>query len=116
MSDNKRFEVIEVDEYYNLININHDKKFHSYSLKALEDLLNELEVEKEAWKTTSCNSMNTFSVLSMDCQIVQEAIWDLEKELRYNNRCPIQNTNTEKLLEDLKKKFNDLNKHRIGKY
>jgi len=45
------------------------------------DFLNRLEEEKENWKMSSCNSMNTMSVLSMDSQIVLEEIIKLEKEV-----------------------------------
>ena len=46
----KRFTNVEVDDYYNLICVNDGDTFHSYSEKALEDLLNELNNENEKLK------------------------------------------------------------------
>lgn len=73
-----------------------------------------LEKEKEGWKHSCCAFINADSVLSMDCQIVQEAIFDLEKAINNNKN----NTKNEKIyvencLLNLKQKFNELNDHRI---
>ena len=46
----KRFTNVEVDGYYNLICVNDGDTFHSYSEKALEDLLNGLSDENEELK------------------------------------------------------------------
>ena len=46
----KRFTNVEVDDYYNLICVNDGDTFHSYSEKALEDLLNELSDENRQLK------------------------------------------------------------------
>lgn len=78
------------------------------------DLLNDLNDEKNSWKMHCCKQMNVDSVLSMDCQIVQEAIWDLEKAINDNKN----NTYNEKqsvmwCLDDLKKKWDKLNRHRL---
>lgn len=101
-----------IEDHYS----NKDYKIPSFEDEdELVDLLNELENEKEAWKDNSCSYLSTFSILSMDCQIVQEAIWDLGRYLRYNYRCPL-NDETDLLLKDLEKKFTDLNNHRLGKF
>lgn len=47
----KRFTNVEVDDYYNLICVDDGDTFHSYSEKALEDLLNELSDENERLKS-----------------------------------------------------------------
>ena len=81
----------------------------SYS-EELDDLrikLRELEEEKDYWKGCSCNHINYNSILSMDCQIVQEAIFDLKKVIE-------RDTEAFRLLEELDDKFDDLNKHRLS--
>lgn len=59
----------------------------------------ELREEKEFWKGDACNCSNYLSILSMDCQIVQEAICDLKKAT-----------------DELDDKFDELNQHRIKMY
>ena len=66
----------------------------------------ELKKEKEFWKGDSCNCSNYLSILSMDCQIVQEAIYDLKKVIDVD-------TEASKLLNELNDKFDKLNQHRI---
>lgn len=87
---------------------------HFSSAPQLCDLLNKLNNEKESWKHSCCGYMNIYSILSMDCQIVQEAIWDLEKAIN-DNKSNSYNEKSRVLLclEDLKKKFDELQKHRL---
>lgn len=80
------------------------------SLLDLIEVMNELYSEKESWKNSSCIYVNKNSVLSMDCQIVQEALWDLEKKI-YDNY--LVNEEIIDSLKDLKVKFNNLNNHRL---
>ena len=78
------------------------RKHHLSNVEELDQRLNEFE----SWKNSACHYTNIFSILSMDCQIVQEAIWDLEKIIDSDSEAS-------RLLDDLKKKFDDLNKHRL---
>lgn len=82
------------------------------SVPQICDLLNDLNDEKNSWKSLCCNHMRRDSILSMDCQIVQEAIWGLEKAISGNKT----NEQVDKCLEDLKKKWDKLNKHRLDGY
>ena len=68
-----------------------------------------LKEDKEFWKGDSCKCPNYLSILSMDCQIVQEAIWDLKKVIDVD-------TEAFKLLDELDDKFDELNQHRIEMY
>lgn len=68
-----------------------------------------LKAEKEFWKGDSCNCSNYLSILSMDCQIVQEAICDLKNVIDVD-------TEASKLLDKLDDKFDELNQHRIKMY
>lgn len=70
---------------------------------------NKLIREKDNWKYDSCNYMNLYSILDMDCQILMEAIWDLEKHTPDDDQLS-------GLVQDVKNKFNNLNNHRIGKF
>ena len=76
-------------------------------IKGLEKENEELKRERDSWKSSTCSYMNKDSVLSMDCQIVQEALWELEKEIEFGSK-------REDLFFDLKEKFEKLNNHRIG--
>lgn len=76
-------------------------------IKELEKENEELKRERDSWKSSTCSYMNNYSVLSMDCQIVQEALWELEKEIEFGSK-------REDLFFDLKEKFEKLNNHRIG--
>lgn len=72
-------------------------------------LINEneqLKKEKEFWKGDACNCSNYLSILSMDCQIVQEAIYNLKNVIDVD-------TEAFKLLDELDDKFDELNQHRI---
>ena len=72
----KRFTNVEVDDYYNLICVNDGDTFHSYSEKALEDLLNELSDENRQLKS------ETESYKNMFFEIVETALTDTNcKEL-----------------------------------
>lgn len=82
------------------------------SVPQICDLLNDLNDEKNSWKSLCCNHMSRDSVLSMDCQIVQEAIWGLEKAISENKN----KEQVDKCLEDLKRKWDKLNKHRLDDY
>lgn len=75
--------------------------------KKLQEEIEELKRERDSWKSSTCSYMNMDSVLSMDCQIVQEALWELEKEIEFGSK-------REDLFFDLKEKFEKLNNHRIG--
>lgn len=68
-----------------------------------------LKKEKEFWKGDACNCSNYLSILSMDCQIVQEAIYDLKNVIDVD-------TEAFKLLDELDDKFDELNQHRIKMY
>lgn len=72
-------------------------------------LLNKIENEKENWKNRSCESINMESILSMDLQIVQEELWDLEK-LIYDSY--IINEDIINSMKRLKVKIDDLIKHK----
>ena len=76
-------------------------------IRGLEKENEELKRERDDWKSLTCSYMNKDSVLSMDCQIVQEALWKLEKEIEFGSK-------REDLFFDLKEKFEKLNNHRIG--
>lgn len=65
-----------------------------------------LKKEKEFWKGAACNCSNYLSILSMDCQIVQEAICDLKNVIDVD-------TEAFRLLDELDDKFDELNQHRI---
>lgn len=75
--------------------------------KKLQEEIEELKRERDDWKSSTCSYMNKDSLLSMDCQIVQEALWELEKEIEFGSK-------REDLFFDLKEKFEKLNNHRIG--
>lgn len=75
--------------------------------KKLQEEIEELKRERDSWKSSTCSYMNKDSLLSMDCQIVQEALWELEKEIEFGSK-------REDLFFDLKEKFEKLNNHRIG--
>ena len=68
-----------------------------------------LKKEKDFWKGDSCVCSSYLSILSMDCQIVQEAIYDLKNVINVN-------TEAFKLLDELDDKFDKLNRHRIKMY
>ena len=76
-------------------------------IEKLEKENEELKRERDDWKSSTCSYMNKDSLLSMDCQIVQEALWELEKEIEFGSK-------REDLFFDLKEKFEKLNNHRIG--
>ena len=79
---------------------------------ALNESLNEIEQlkkEKEFWKGDACNCSNYLTILSMDCQIVQEAICDLKSVIDVD-------TEAFRLLDRLDDKFDELNQHRIEMY
>lgn len=75
-----------------------------FDISSACELLNELYKEKENWKSSSCNSMNTMSILSMDSQIVLEEIFKLEKEVGVSE-CKM-----------LMEKFNRMMKHLRGEF
>lgn len=76
---------------------------------SLEKENGQLKKEKEFWKGDSCNCSNYLSILSMDCQIVQETICDLKNVIDVD-------TEASKLLDKLDDKFDELNQHRIKMY
>lgn len=75
----------------------------------VQEEIKELRIERDDWKSSTCSYMNKDSILSMDCQIVREALWELEKEIEFGSK-------REGLFFDLKEKFEKLNNHRIGVY
>lgn len=75
-------------------------------IKQLEKKNEQLKVEKEFWKGDACKYSNYLSILSMDCQIVQEAICDLKNVIDVD-------TEAFKLVDELDDKFDELNQHRI---
>lgn len=75
-------------------------------VKELKTENEQLKQEKEFWKGDSCKCSNYLSILSMDCQIVQEAIYDLKNVIDVD-------TEAFKLLDELDDKFDELNQHRI---
>lgn len=77
------------------------------TIEQLQEEIEELKRERDSWKSSTCSYMNKDSILSMDCQIVQEALWELEKEIEFGSK-------REDLFFDLKEKFEKLNNHRIG--
>ena len=77
------------------------------TIEQLQEEIEELKREIDDWKSSTCSYMNKDSILSMDCQIVQEALWELEKEIEFGSK-------SEDLFFDLKEKFEKLNNHRIG--
>ena len=77
------------------------------TIEQLQEEIEELKREMDGWKSSTCSYMNKDSILSMDCQIVQEALWELEKEIEFGSK-------REDLFFDLKEKFEKLNNHRIG--
>lgn len=77
------------------------------TIEQLQEEIEELKRERDGWKSSTCSYMNKDSILSMDCQIVQEALWELEKEIEFGSK-------REDLFFDLKEKFEKLNNHRIG--
>lgn len=81
----------------------------SERITLLEKENEKLKKEKEFWKGDACNCSNYLSILSMDCQIVQEAIYDLKNVIDVD-------TEASKLLDKLDDKFDELNQHRIKMY
>ena len=77
--------------------------------QSVEKEKEELKKEKEFWKGDACNCSNYLSILSMDCQIVQEAIYDLKNVIDVD-------TEAFRLLDELDDKFDELNQHRIKMY
>ena len=77
------------------------------TIEQLQEEIEELKRERDGWKSSTCSYMNKDSILSMDCQIVREALWELEKEIEFGSK-------REDLFFDLKEKFEKLNNHRIG--
>lgn len=117
MTENKRF--TKVEHIFELndegIKDNQTRIEYYYALDLI-DLLNELseeneqlKEEKEFWKGDACNCSNYLSILSMDCQIVQEAICDLKSVIDVD-------TEAFRLLDKLDDKFDELNQHRIKMY
>ena len=78
-------------------------------LNKLSEENKQLKEEKEFWKGDSCNCSNYLSILSMDCKIVQEAIYDLKNVIDVD-------TEAFRLLDKLDDKFDELNQHRIKMY
>lgn len=79
----------------------------NFQINKLKEEIEELKRERDSWKSSTCSYMNKDSILSMDCQIVHEALWELEKEIEFGSK-------REDLFFDLKEKFEKLNNHRIG--
>lgn len=79
------------------------------ALNKLSEENEQLKKEKKFWKGDACNCSNYLSILSMDCQIVQEAIYDLKNVIDVD-------TEASKLLDKLDDKFDELNQHRIKMY
>ena len=77
--------------------------------QSVEKEKEELKKEKEFWKGDACNCSNYLSILSMDCQIVQEAICDLYRVIDVD-------TEAFRLLDELDDKFDNLVQHRIKMY
>ena len=73
----------------------------------LEMEKDDLEKEKEGWKLSTCQYMNKDSVLMMDCQIVHEALFELEGLIE-------EDTEQKKKFNDLKEKFKSLVNHYLG--
>lgn len=92
-----------------LNNLNEKSVERSKALSKLQKYNDQLKKEKEFWKGDSCNCSNYLSILSMDCQIVQEAICDLKNVIDVD-------TEAFKLLDELDDKFDELNQHRIKMY
>lgn len=67
----------------------------------------QLKKEKEGWKLSTCQYMNKDSVLMMDCQIVHEALFELERLIEAD-------TEQKKKFNDLKDKFKSLVNHYLG--
>lgn len=92
-----------------LNNLNEKSVERSKALSKLQKENDQLKKEKEFWKGDSCNCSNYLSILSMDCQIVQEAICNLKNVIDVD-------TEAFKLLDELDDKFDELNQHRIKMY
>lgn len=88
------------DEHLNILRDELELAYKKYT---------ELEKEKEFWKGDACNCSNYLSILSMDCQIVQEAICNLKNVIDVD-------TEAFRLLDELDDKFDELNQHRIKMY
>ena len=104
INDSKKLSEKKREILYEIIK----NKSVSYSINfASVEEIEELKRERDGWKSSTCSYMNKDSILSMDCQIVQEALWELEKEIEFGSK-------SEDLFFDLKEKFEKLNNHRIG--
>lgn len=75
-------------------------------LRDIKKKYEQLKKEKEFWKGDACKYSNYLSILSMDCQIVQEAICDLKNVIDVD-------TEVFKLVDELDDKFDELNQHRL---
>lgn len=65
-----------------------------------------LKKEKDSWKNDACSKSSYLSILSMDCQIVEEALLDLKNVIDVD-------TEVYNLLDELSDKFDDLQRHRL---
>lgn len=116
----KRFELIlikyndenDVDESWWAIKDNEtDKTMQDVeTVELLNELNNEneqLKKEKEGWKLSTCRYINKDSVLMMDCQIVHEALFELERLIE-------EDTEQMGRFNDLKDNFKSLVNHYLG--
>ena len=70
--------VMQDGEVYVICSGKHNADVVATALNESLDEIEQLKKEKEFWRGDSCNCSNYLSILSMDCQIVQEAIYDLK--------------------------------------
>ena len=101
--------VMQDGEVYVICSGKHNADVVATALNESLDEIEQLKKEKEFWRRDSCNCLNYLSILSMDCEIVQEAIYDLRNVIDVD-------TEAFKLLDELDDKFDELNQHRIKMY
>ena len=88
-------------QFDNYVRISCEKK------EKLQDENERLKKEKDGWKLSTCQYMNKDSVLMMDCQIVHEALFELERLIEAD-------TEQMERFNDLKDKFKGLVNHYLG--
>lgn len=118
---NERFSIKEsyVDGFGDCFQLvdNKDEFGEWYSLSErdlshLVGFLNNQEKSLLYWKSGCCHYSNMYSILSMDCQIVFEAIWDLRNKLNEYD----ETGELEELLDDLESKFKVLQEHGLDNF
>lgn len=77
------------------------------TINKLKEENEQLKKEKEGWKLSTCRYINKDSVLMMDCQIVYEALFELESLIEAD-------TEQMERFNDLKDKFKNLVNHYLG--